>query len=171
MGSGSLLVKTARLTKMTKLTPTQLEYWQKYLSTLPADQHPVNPFVTASFAGTREITDELLHLYLIGKKYAGSSIVEDFLSAGDPLPQEGNYWIFLNSKEVPSCILRTEKTVTHKFYDVPVEIAIAEGEGDLSLDYWRKVHSELYLPYLQSWGVQMLENATVITEFFKIVYR
>lgn len=141
------------------------------MQSLPEAAWPKNAFVTASFAGTPEITDELLHLYLIGKKSAGSSIVEDFVSAGDPLPKVGNYWIFLNSKDIPSCILRTEKVVTNKFYEVPSEIAVAEGEGDLSLEYWRKVHSELYSPYLASWGVARLEDATVITEFFKIVYR
>lgn len=89
------------------------------MDSLPAAERPLNPFVTASFAGTREMTDELLHLYLVG-----------------------NYWIFLNSQEIPS----------------------AEGEGDLPLEYWRKVHGELYTPYLKSWGVQKLEDATVITK-------
>jgi len=87
------------------------------------------------------------------------------------LPQVCNYWIFLNSRNEPSCILKTEKIVTHKFKDVPVEIAIAEGEGDLSLEYWKRVHGQLYSPHLASWGIKGIEEATVITEFFSVVYR
>jgi len=59
----------------------------------------------------------------------------------------------------------------NKFKDVPFEIALAEGEGDLSLDYWRRVHTEIYLPHLAGWGISSLDDATVITEFFKIVNR
>jgi uncharacterized protein YhfF len=156
---------------MKKMSTIEYQYWEGYLETLSIQERPVNPNVEASFAGNKEITDELLQLYLSGKKSAGSSIVEDFISAGDSLPAVGNYWIFLNSKNEPSCILKTIKTVMNKFRDVPVEIAIAEGEGDLSLEYWRKVHEGIYGPHLSEWGVSNIEEATVITEFFEIVYR
>ncbi len=138
---------------------------------MPVDQQPLSPIVSASFAGNKEITDELLGLYLKGKKTAGSSIVEDFLSAGDPLPKVGNFWIFLNSQNIPSCILKTIEIKIHKFNEVSIEIAIAEGEGDLTLEYWRKVHSELRTPFLENWGLACIEEATVITEFFKVVYK
>lgn len=156
---------------VSKLNRIQKEYWDRFILSLSPNLRPVNPNVSASFAGNKEITDELLSLYLIGKKTAGSSVVEDFLSAGDQLPQIGNYWIFLNSKEVPSCILKTINTKIHKFNDVPVEIAVAEGEGDLTLEYWRKVHGGLYIPYLTLWGLNDINEANVITEFFEVVYR
>jgi 5-formyltetrahydrofolate cyclo-ligase len=146
-------------------------YWNTYRASIPNKRHLQDVFVSAGYAGTPQITDELLALYLSGKKSAGSSVMEDFLTAGDPLPQVGNYWIYLNSSGDPSCILRTEKVVMNKFKDVPVEIAIAEGEGDLSLEYWRRVHSELYSPCLVEWGVKSMDEATMVTEFFKIVFR
>lgn len=127
--------------------------------------------MSAGYAGNQEITDELLALYFASKKTAGSSILEDYLTAGDPPPQVGNYWIYLNSHDQPSCILRTEKVVIHKFKDVPIEIAIAEGEGDLSLDYWRRIHSEIYSSHLPKWGLNDIADATVVTEYFSIVYR
>ncbi len=156
---------------MNLLKPHELAYWEKYLQTLPKEQRPQDAFVTTGYAGTPEITDQLLELYLSGKKVAGSSIVEDFLSAGDPPPKVGNYWILLNSQAQPGCILRTEKTVINKFKEVPIEIAIAEGEGDLTLEYWKRVHLELYSPFLESWGIDDIDKASVITEFFKIVYQ
>lgn len=156
---------------MHNLNSTQKIYWNRFISTLPRDSRPIQPNISASVAGNNEITDELLNLYLCGKKIAGSSIVEDFLSAGDELPKIGNYWILLNSKQEPSCILKTIDIKLHKFNEVTVEIAIAEGEGDLSLEYWRKVHADLYTPFLNAWGLKRIEDATVITEFFSIVYR
>lgn len=156
---------------MSTLREIERKYWQDYLSTLAEEERPVQPRVVAFHAGNREITDGLLDLYLAGKKTAGSSIVEDFISAGDPLPEVGNYWIFLDSKDQPRLILRTEKITVHKFYDVPAEVAVAEGEDDLSIESWRRVHENLYGPFLKGWGVNSLAEATVITEFFKIVHR
>lgn len=153
------------------LNEIQKEYWNRFIFSLPQRLQPLNPNISASVAGNKEITDELLNLYLTGKKTAGSSLVEDFLSVGDPLPQIGNYWIYLNSKEEPSCILQTVDIKIYKFDEVSVEIAIAEGEGDLSLSYWKKTHENLYRPFLQKWGLNSIHEATVITEFFKIVYR
>jgi uncharacterized protein YhfF len=156
---------------MKPLKPIEQKYWQNYLDSLTPEERPQQPHVEAGFAGSPSLTDDLLQLYLAGKKTAGSSIAEDFMTTGDPLPEVGNYWIYLDSKGEPRCILRTEKVVFHKFKDVPVEIAIAEGEGDLSLEYWRRVHSELYTPHLSSWGISKMDDATVVTEYFEIVYK
>jgi len=85
------------------------QYWEKYLRNLPIEDHPVHAYVEASYAGNREATDKLLHLYLTGKKIAGSSILEDFLSVGDLPPKTGSHWILLNGKDEPGCILRTDR--------------------------------------------------------------
>lgn len=146
-------------------------FWHNYLSTLPSEQRPFEPFVTASPAGDLDITDGLINLYLEGKKTAGSSIVEDFLTAGDELPEVGDYWILLDSKEEPVLLLETIETETHNWLDVPERVAVAEGEGDLSLTYWRQVHGELYTPFLHDWGLTDLNQARVITEHFKVVFK
>ncbi len=154
---------------MNRLKPKEQGFWNEYLLALPESQRPENPFVEASYAGNQNITDKLILLYLAGKKTAGSSLVEDLQHAGNPLPKTGNYWIILDSSGEPKCLAKTLKTAVYKFKDVPEEIAIAEGEGDLSLAYWRNVHSQLYAPHLQEWGIKSIENATVITEFFEVL--
>lgn len=153
------------------LKQNEQEYWEEYLYSINENDRPKNPTITAGYAGNPEITDDLLNLYLSGKKCAGSSILEDFLTSNDPIPKVGDYWIYLDSKSDPRCILRTEKVVTHKFKEVPIEISIAEGEGDLTLEYWKRVHASLYTPYLKKWGIIDLDSATIITEFFRIVYK
>lgn len=156
---------------MKHLKPQELSYWLTYLSTLPKDEKLTDAFVTAGYAGTPEITDGLLALYLAGRKTAGSSVLEDYVLAGDRPPAVGNFWILLSSTAQPSCILRTDKVVKHAFKDVFADIAIAEGEGDLSLEYWRKAHSEIWLPLIHQWGVSDIADATVITEYFTVVYK
>ena len=152
------------------LTPIELKFWNDYLKESKLDPHGEYR-LSASPAGNSNITDELIELYLCGKKRAGSSIVEDFTSAGDPLPAVGDYWILLDSHKKPVLLLKTVRTVINRFKSVPLEIALAEGEGDLSLEYWKRVHAELYTPHLKQWGLSNLDEAHVITEFFEIIYR
>ena len=97
--------------------------------------------------------------------------MEDYLTECDPLPEIGNYWIVLDSECRPRCIVQTINIEQNKFKDVPVEVALAEGEGDLSLEYWRRVHRSFYAPFLKQWGVRDIEEATVVTEHFRIVHQ
>lgn len=58
----------------------------------------------------------------------------------------------------------------HTFCDVPASVALAEREGDGSPGHWRRVHADLYAPHLSSWGVERIEDAEVVTEFFSVVH-
>lgn len=147
----------------------ELEYWNSYIETLKIK--PENPVVEAGIAGNDEIADELLELYLNGTKSAGSGLVKDYELAGDPLPQVGNYWIILDSKKKPRCIVQTIRVELYQFDQVPDEVATAEGEGDLSLDYWRKAHIDFFTPFLKDWGITDLDKETLITEFYEVVYK
>jgi 5-formyltetrahydrofolate cyclo-ligase len=154
-----------------KLKPKEEAYWRRYLDSLPRERRPSDPFVEANYCGNREITDELLGLYLSGKKTAGSGLVKDYETAGDPLPREGNYWILLDGQDNPRCIVRTTRVEIHRYRDVPAEVAAAEGEGDRSLASWKRAHAAFFAPFLSGWGIADLEEAEVVTEFFEVVYR
>lgn len=144
-------------------------FWQEYVSTL--NEAPIQPEIEANVPGNDEIADELLELYLSGKKTAGSGLVKDYELAGDPLPKVDNYWIILDSKKNPKCIVKTLRVELYQFDQVPEEVAIAEGEGDLSLDYWRKGHIKFFTPFLKSWGIENLDKEKVVTEFYEVVYK
>ncbi len=153
-----------------QLTPEQERYWRAYLAVSP-ELHDEGRSVVAGAPGNDEIADRLIDLYLTGRKTAGSGLVEHYLAAGDPLPQAGDHWIALDTRGRPRCILRTTRVETHRFLDVPERIAVAEGEGDLSLEYWRSGHARFFATHLEDWGLSRIEDATVVTEFFELVYR
>ncbi|MGK0271265.1 MAG: hypothetical protein ACI88H_001922 [Cocleimonas sp.] len=79
--------------------------------------------------------------------------------------------LVLDGKSKPKLIVKTVKTETHQFKNVPEYVAIAEGEGDSSLEYWRKVHIEFFSPCLASWNIENIDEAHVITEFFEVVWK
>ncbi|PWH07401.1 hypothetical protein DEO23_01810 [Brachybacterium endophyticum] len=153
------------------LAPAHQRYWQAYLDQLPAEADDLrNSRVIVEPAGSPAITDHLIDLYLAGTKTAGSGLLADYESAGDPLPRVGDHWVALGASGEPRSILRTESVETHAFRDVPERIAHAEGEGDRTLATWRRLHAEFYAPHLEAWGVEDLEQATVVTEFFALVF-
>lgn len=147
----------------------QLLFWQQYVESI---NNEVDDFyVEAAMAGDESITDKLLELYLSGKKTAGTGLVKDYYAHDEDIPHVGNHWIILDSKEIPRCIVKTVSVELHRFGDVPERIAIAEGEGDLSIEYWKKEHKRFFTPFLEDLDITNLENEEVVTEFFELVYK
>lgn len=155
---------------MKSLTREQAAFWDRYLKTLPPARHPRHARVEAGFAGDKKVTDGLIRLYLDGRKTAGSSLAADFLSAREPLPKPGNYWIILDGRRHPRLIVRTDKVVLSIFKNIPKYVARAEGEGDLSVAHWKRVHRKAYSPFIARWGIERLDDARVVTEIFTLVF-
>ena len=127
--------------------------------------------MTASFAGNEQVTDQLLNLYLSGRKTAASSLVKDYQRSGESLPKVDDHWIILDSQKNPRCIAKTVKVLTYQFSRVPEEVVRAEGEGDLSVSYWKKAHEKFFAPFLKDFGIDDINTADVITEFYEIVFK
>jgi len=151
------------------LNDNELKFWNKYLKTL--ENSLENDFVEAGIAGDPNIANELLELFLNGKKTAASGLVKDYEICDEELPEIGEHWIILDVDQNPKCIVKTIKVVFNRFDQIPLEIAIAEGEGDLSLEYWQKAHVEFFTPFLKEWGIADLNSEMVVTEFYKLVYK
>lgn len=74
-----------------RLNAEQKAFWQSYLHTLPAADCPSEGLVRADMPGNEALADELLSLYLSGKKTAGSSLVRSFDAGPDPWPAIGEH--------------------------------------------------------------------------------
>lgn len=154
--------------KLSTLKPQERDLWERLVGNLASHDHS-NLRVSASMPGNKQIADGLVELYLAGKKTAGSGVVKDYEMAGDPLPKAGDYWIVLDSADQPKCIAKTIKVEIHPFEEVPEEVAKAEGEGDLSLNYCREAHRKFFTPLLPKLGINDLNKALVVTEFFEVL--
>lgn len=150
------------------LNSMEQSFFDLYLNAHPTlDRSKIK--IRASVAGDLATANSLLKLYVSGQKFAGSGLVEDYRSAGELLPQVGDYWIVLDSEQTPRALLRTVSVEIHRFADVPERIAHAEGEGDLTLRSWREIHDAFFTPYLRALNIHDLNHAEVVTEFFELV--
>ena len=118
-----------------------------------------------------EAPDELAGLVVQGIKTATCSAYELYLIDKEPLPQSGDYSVILNSNEDAVCIVKTLKVYVTEFIRVSEEHAFKEGEGDRSLDYWRRVHERFLTDELASVNKSFDENTKVVCEEFEVIYK
>lgn len=97
-----------------------------------------------AFGATPEQADELLALVLDGTKTATASALWDYEAEGEDLPTEGSLGIVVDSSGIPRALVVTSRVRTVPFDEVDEAHAHAEGEGDRTLDHWRRVHEDFF---------------------------
>ena len=98
-----------------------------------------------SFGATPEQSDELLALVLAGTKTATAGALWDYESDDEPLPEKGALSILLDGSGHPQALVEITDVRVVPFDEVDEEHARLEGEGDLSLAYWREVHEQFFI--------------------------
>lgn len=115
--------------------------------------------------------DKLAELTLNGIKTATCSAYYWYEKEGEELPKEGEYSVILNSRDEAVCVTETTRVYVERFKDISKEHAYKEGEGDRSLEYWRKVHNDFFTKELGEVGAEFNEDMKVVCEEFEVVYK
>ena len=114
--------------------------------------------------------DKLAALVKNGVKTAACSAYDPYQTEGEPLPEEGDYSVILDSKGVAVCIVKTVKVYVTEFQQASEDHAYKEGEGDRSLGYWREVHRDFLTRELEGLHLKFTENTKVVCEEFELVF-
>ena len=122
------------------------------------------------FGDSEALTAELLSLVLEGKKQATAHSPWFFEHDGQSIPQAGDYSISIDWEGKARCIIQTVQTRIVPFDEVDEEFARMEGEGDLSLAYWRKAHETYFSRECERIGKPFSYQMPVFCEVFKVVY-
>jgi len=86
------------------------------------------------------------------------------------LPKIGDFFVVTDWKGNAKCIVRTTSVKLVPYFAIHAEHARLEGEGDKSLEYWRKVHWDFYTRELAEFGKTPLESMIVVFERFEKVF-
>ena len=114
--------------------------------------------------------DTLARLVRDGIKTATCSAYCFYEMEEETLPEAGAYSIILDSDDQAVCITRTTKVYVAPFSQVTADHAFKEGEGDRSLEYWRKVHIKFFTEDLKEAGFPFDEEMKLVCEEFEVVY-
>jgi len=98
------------------------------------------------FGDSPELADELVQLVLRGIKTATCCSKASFeveYERGEG-PCVGSYNIILDGTGQPMCVIQTVRMHVIRFCEMTSELASKEGEGDLSLEYWKEDHKRYF---------------------------
>ncbi len=143
---------------------TAEEMWEAYKQLNPDIGDTVSAFQFGAEA------DVLADLVLKGIKTATSSAYPLYDHFGEDWYDVGCYDVVLDSQGNAVCIIKTNKVYTTPFEHITSDHAYKEGEGDRSLDYWRKVHEAFFKKCLSEIGLTFDEKMLVVCEEFDCVY-
>ncbi len=115
------------------------------------------------FGDSPKLADELVQLVLSGIKTATCCSKNSFQREYErgEAPCAGSYNIILDGTGQPVCVIQTVRLQVIRFCEMTRELASKEGEGDLSLEYWKEGHKR----YFEREGTYSEEMELVFEEF------
>jgi uncharacterized protein YhfF len=122
-----------------------------------------------SFGGTPELADELAALVREGRKTATAGALWDYETSGEPLPRTGDLSIILDGAGHPVALVATTHVEVVPFDEVDAEHAHLEGEGERTLEQWRRDHEWFFSEHKEH-DRPFSTTMPVVCERFEVLY-
>ena len=143
--------------------------WGDYL-----DQHLEDAFheapKTIHFCDNEEDANTCATLVKKGIKRATSDSLLGLQYRKERLPKIGDYTVITNWEGEAQCIVKTTKVRLKPFFSIDEDYAQLEGEGDKSLEYWKKVHWDYYTRELEQYGRVPRDSMIVVCQEFEKIF-
>ena len=154
------------------MDPRSKNYLEKFLSTLPSED-PLRKATADAyyFCSDEESANHLASLVIQGVKQATAGLLWSYEAENEPLPEAGQLSVITNWEGEPQCIVEVTKVEIMPYNEVTAEFAYREGEGDRSLEYWRKVHWEFFSQECEEIEKEPAEDMLVVLEEFKVIWK
>ncbi len=89
----------------------------------------------------------------------------------EELPKIGDFAVVTDWSGKAKCVIRTTSVRLIPFFSIREEHARLEGEGDKSVDYWKKTHWDYYTRELEEFGRIPRESMIVVFEEFETLFQ
>lgn len=122
------------------------------------------------FGDSEALSASLIALILAGVKRGTCSLVWSWDFDGESIPKVGDMEIVLDWNDKPAFVLRVTEVQIVPFDRVGAEFAASEGEGDLSLTYWRAEHWRFFTDECSRIGRVVDHSMPLVCESFEVLY-
>jgi len=147
-------------------------YWKQFIDSLPAFEKTLPVLAGCdSFGFTEEDARTIADLVLRGTKTATGSLLWSYEADGECVPQVGDFWIITEGHDDPVCVIETIDQRIIPFDQVPPDYAWEGGEGDRTVEAWRKIYWQLIQEECARIGRVPSEQAPLVMERFRVVYK
>lgn len=149
------------------MTAEQAASWARFQQ---ASGTSASPYDVFAFGDSPALANELLDLVLAGTKQATATRLAFYDKAGMRPPRPGDLSLVLDGTGAPACIIETTAVDIAPFNTVTEEFAFIEGEGDKSLDYWRRAHLAYYRRECAGEGTVFSKCEDIVFEQFRLIW-
>ena len=113
-----------------------------------------------------DLATELALLVRDGPKRATAGLASDYEDADETLSEIGDLSVILDGEGSPICVIRTTAVEIRRFGDVDAAFAWDEGEGDRTLEWWRRAH----LWFFEQQGTPIDDDTLMVLERFELLW-
>lgn len=142
--------------------------WTRYRASHPAA--PSDVPASYHYCDNQQDADLCGELVVAGRKRATAASVAELRLAGEPIPRPGDYAIVTNWAGEALAVIRTTAVDIRRFGDVDETFAEHEGEGDLTLKWWRTAHRAYYRRVLAGSDYVIDDDLEIVCERFEAVF-
>jgi len=126
----------------------------------------VNGLRSVEFGNPGESREKLISLILDGNKRATAGTLEwDYIAENEPIETVGERLAVLDNQKSQVATIEITRIEVRKFSEVPDEFALAEAEGDLSGDDFRKSHMEFW----SKLGLTITDETQIVCLYFDLI--
>lgn len=143
--------------------------WGDYLKNHLEDAFHEVP-KTIHFCDNEEDANTCVNLVKKGIKRATSDSLLGLQYRNEKLPKIGDFTIVTDWEGKAQCIVETTKVTLKPFFSIDAEYAQLEGEGDKSLEHWKKVHWEYYRRELEEFERLPRESMFIVCQEFEKIF-
>lgn len=122
------------------------------------------------FGDSAEQSASLISLIAAGTKRGTCSLLWSWDYDGEAIPKTGDIEIVLDWNQRPALVLRTTTVKIIPFDCVTEAFAASEGEGDLSLSYWRTEHWRFFTEECFRINRSVHESMPLVCETFEVLH-
>ena len=144
--------------------------WAAFVNACPNLVDGRTTYSAWHFCDNESDANELAELVLAGTKRATAGLLWSYQEEDEPLPSVGDLNAITDWEGRACCVIRTTSVEVVPFDAVTPAFAVTEGEGDGSLEYWRKVHEAAFARELADSGRAFDSSLPVVCERFEVVF-
>jgi uncharacterized protein YhfF len=146
------------------------DFWGRFVKA-SGGIDPARFYEAFYFGDNEQLATSLAALVLDGTKRATAGAAWSFEAEGKRAPRQGDLSVVTSWAGTPLCVIETTRVDIVPFDEVGAEFAATEGEGDGSLAYWRRGHTEYLTRECARLGRVFTGSMPVACERFKVIFK
>ena len=148
------------------------KFLQEYLDSLsPGESQKYTSFRSGYFCADEYNANICSDLVRAGVKTATCSLKHWYTDGDEEMPRVADLQVVTNWDGEPRSIIEITSVTDCRYSDVDEAFAVAEGEGDRTLAWWREAHWDFFSKECQELAIEPSLEMMLVLERFRVVHK